>query len=171
MTTELVVRGPDYRGLWISVGIEVAAGHAVAEVVDAVKQRLRAFLAPIPAAGQGGGFRSQTGTLFGAPMADAVRGWPLRTAVRARVLLAEAARVAGVTAVADCLLAEGNGPEKPEFAMTGLDLPRILGLSVVTGEPLSIAALRGDGGAGGDGSVAGATGPLLLPVPVVPESC
>jgi len=175
VTTELIVRGPDYRGVWISVGIEVAAGYAVAEVVDAVKQRLRAFLAPIPAAGQGG-FRPQTEPLFGTDPVAVAQGWPLRTAVRARVLLAEAARVAGVTAVADCLVAEGTGPERPEIPMNGLDLPRILGLSVVTGEPVSMAALRGDGSANGSGSGSGtgsgtATAAALLPVPVVPDTC
>jgi len=137
-------------------------------VVDAVKQRLRAFLAPLGPAGTG--FDTQTGTLFGAPVDATARGWPLRTAVRSRVLLAEVARVAGVTAVADCLLADGNGPEQPEIAMNGLELPRILGLSVVTGEPLPIAALRGDALTGA-GAGTGTAGASLLPLPVVPETC
>ena len=44
VTTELIVRGPVYKPLWVSVGVDVAAGYAVAEVVEAVKQRLRQFL-------------------------------------------------------------------------------------------------------------------------------
>ena len=46
VTTELVVRGPVYNRIWVSVGVDVAAGYAVAEVVETVKQRLREFLAP-----------------------------------------------------------------------------------------------------------------------------
>jgi len=179
VTTELIVREPAYRGIWVSVGIEVAAGQAVAEVVDAVKRRLRAFLASIgPAAAPGQGYAAQATPLFAAPSVDTERGWPLRTPVRARVLLAEAARVAGVTAVVDCLLASATGSAEDDVTMTGLQLPRILGLSVVTGEPLAIDALRGDltdgtGGAGDTGGTggAGAAPETLLPVPVVPETC
>ncbi len=47
--------------------------------------------------------------------------------------------------------------------MTGLELPRVLGISVVAGEPLPIDALRG-----GTPSVPSVS---MLPVPVVPETC
>ena len=46
VTTELVLRGPLYKRIWISVGIEVGGGYTVAEVADAVKTRLRAYLSP-----------------------------------------------------------------------------------------------------------------------------
>jgi len=175
VTTELVVCGPVYKSLWISIGIDVASGFAVAEVVEAVKQRLRQFLAPIPADQSGRSYAAQSGLLFG-PQADAVaRGWPLRMAVSARVLLAETARVPGVTAVFDdVLLAEATGAEKPVVEMVGLELPRILGISVVAGEPLTIAAVRGDVNSSAGGINTGGTGPIpppLLPVPIIPESC
>ena len=175
VTTELVVCGPVYKAIWISIGIDVASGFAVAEVVEAVKQRLRQFLAPIPAILENNSFGAQTGLLFGNQTDTTSRGWPLRMAVSARVLLAETTRVAGVTSVFDdVLLAEATGSDKPVVEMVGLELPRILGISVVAGEPLPIAAVRGEmngsrGGAGSDGS--SSTHPPLLPVPIIPESC
>lgn len=167
VTTELVVRGAIYKLLWISVGVDIAAGFAVADVVEAVKQRLRTFLSPIaPEVAQGGGYAAQSGLLF-APASSAVaRGWPLRKAVSARELLAEAARVPGVTSVADVLLAEGSKAPSDVIEIVGLELPRILGISVVAGEPMSIADLRGDAGAGGP-----VVPSSLLPVPVVPRNC
>jgi hypothetical protein len=159
VTTELVVRGPVYKPIWISVGVDVTAGYSIAEVVENVKQRLRAFLAPVGPAG----YRSQTTPLFMPPAGDASRGWPLRRAVASRVLLAEAARVTGVTAVADVLLAEGGRAAGDAIEMIGLELPRVLGISVVAGEPVPIDALRGE-----TPSVPGAP---MLPVPVTPEKC
>ena len=49
--------------------------------------------------------------------------------------------------------------------MIGLELPRIVGISVVAGEPTAIDAVRG--------TATGAAPPAvqLLPVPVVPETC
>jgi hypothetical protein len=161
VTTELVVRGPVYKPIWISVGIDVTAGHSIAEVVENVKNRLRAFLAPVGPAG----YRSQITPLFMPPPEDAARGWPLRKTVASRVLLAEAARVPGVTAVADVLLAEGTRAPTDTIEMSGLELPRVLGISVVAGEPMSIEALRG--GATTPGAPAAST----LPVPVVPDKC
>jgi hypothetical protein len=161
VTTELVVRGPVYKPIWISVGIDVTAGHSIAEVVENVKNRLHAFLAPVGPAG----YRSQTTPLFMPPAEDAARGWPLRKTVASRVLLAEAARVPGVTAVADVLLAEGTRAPTDTIEMTGLELPRVLGISVVAGEPMSIDALRGAA------ATPGAPASSTLPVPVVPEKC
>ncbi|ALN64371.1 hypothetical protein GLA29479_3518 [Lysobacter antibioticus] len=166
VTTELVVRGADYKGIWISVGIEAAAGYAIAQVVDDVKRRLREVLAPIGPAGT----MPRNAALFTPRGADPARGWPLRTAVASRVLLAEVARVAGVTSVADVLLAEGELSASDVVEMSGLELPRILGISVVAGEAMSLDALRGGGGNASGGGSTGSTTPLL-PVPVVPETC
>lgn len=169
VTTELIIRGPVYKPLWISAGVDVAAGFSVAETVDAVKQRLRQFLAPISPEALQGGFAAQSGLLFGPVPNAALRGWPLRTAVSARVLLAEAARVAGVVSVAGLLLAQGTNTPTDIIDMTGLELPQVLGISVVAGDPLPIAALRGDAAAGG--GIPPATAPPILPVPVIPETC
>ena len=162
VTTELVVRGPVYKGIWISVGIDVAAGQSVAAVVESVTQKLRAALAPVGPAG----CTPRETPLFTPRTVDPERGWPLRTAVASRTLLAEAARVPGVTSVADVLLAEGSNAPADIVEMAGLELPRVVGISVVAGEPISIDALRG-AGAPADGQGVG----TLLPVPVVPQSC
>ena len=162
VTTELLLRGPDYIGIWISVGVDVAAGLSIAAVVDAAKTRLQAFLAPI---GPAGGTPDDT-PLFAPPgSVDPARGWPLRTAVSSRVLLAEVARVAGVTSVADVLLAQDGQAASDSVAMTGLQLPRVLGISVVAGDPVPIDAVRGVV------SATPAAPTQLLPVPIVPENC
>ena len=165
VTTELVVRGPTYKGLWISIGIDVASGFSIASVVAAVKARLAAFIAPVGPAGGA----PRDASLFTPRVDDAARGWPLRTAVASRVLLAEAARVAGVTSVADVLLAQDTAAATDVVEMAGLELPRILGVSVVAGDPVDIDVLRGDAAGSASGSGGGTVS--LLPVPIVPESC
>jgi hypothetical protein len=84
--------------------------------------------------------------------------------VHARALLAEAARVPGVVEVADVLLALGDGAAVDSVDISGVQLPEILGISVVRGDPIDLASLRGDG-------ATPSTGPSLLPVPVVAETC
>jgi hypothetical protein len=161
VTTELVIRGADYKGIWISVGVDIATGFSVAQVVDDVKTRLRELLRPVGPHGA----EPRDSALFTSPGVDPQRGWPLRTPVVARVLLAEAARVAGVTAVAGVRLAEGGNAEAEQVEMVALELPRVLGISVVAGDPVPIDALRG-----GSRSVDG-TRRSFLPVPVLPEAC
>ncbi len=68
--------------------------------------------------------------------------------------------------------------------MAGLELPRLVGLSVVVGDPLALDQLRGqvagpmpgttgdgatDGGTTGDGTAPGGT--AFAPIPVTPEEC
>jgi len=164
VTTELVLRGPLYKGIWVSVGITVAGGHSSAEVIDAVKQRLRAYLSPLPP--QGSGFAMASGQLYGPDVDPALRGWPLERAVHARALLAEAARAAGVVEVADVLLAAGAGGNADSVDISGIELPELLGLSVTLGDPLDLASLRGDAI-----NSPAPSGPPVLPVPVVPKTC
>lgn len=176
VTTELVVSGPIYKPIWVSIGIDVASGFSIAEVVESVKQSIRQFLTPIAKDQSSIGYAAQNGLLFGAQTDAVAKGWPLRMAVSARVLLAVTARVPGVTSVFDeVLLAEGTGATKPVIEMNGLELPRVLGVSVVVGEPLPISALRGDnvipGSANGSGTSTDSAQPSFLPVPVIPESC
>jgi hypothetical protein len=163
VTTELVVRGASYKGIWISVGIEAAAGFSIAEVVNAVKVKLMDLLKPVG----DNGCTPRATPLFTPRSVDPERGWPLRTAVSSRVLLAETARVPGVTSVADVLLAEGSFSPSDVVEMTGLELPQVLGISVVAGEPMAIDALRGDVAS----APADATAVRRLPVPIVPETC
>ena len=171
-----MVCGPVYKSIWVSIGIDVEARFSVAEVTEAVKRRLRQFLAPIASDPNQLGYAAQTGLLFGTATETAAQGWPLRRSVSARVLLAEAARVPGVTSIFDdVLLAEETGSNKAIIEMIGLELPRVLGISVVTGEPLSISSMRGDtstGALGSAGTPDDSNSPsVLLPVPIIPESC
>lgn len=163
VTTELILRGPIYKGLWISVGIEVAGGVSIAETIDAVKARLRAYLSPLPPSSD---FASTEVPLYGPETDPALRGWPLGRAVHARAVLAEAARVPGVVEVAEVLLSFGGGPTVLSVEMNGIELPEILGLSVVSGDPVDLASLRGD-----TGSSTPTAGPASLPIPVVAETC
>ena len=79
MTTELVLRGPDYVGIWISIGIEVAGGRNVSEVVEAVKTRIKAFLSPLPAPDTP---MPQLPMLYGPEIDPALRGLGVRGRVR-----------------------------------------------------------------------------------------
>lgn len=154
VTTELVLRGPIYLPLWLSVGITVAGGYTVPQVRDAVKARLRALLAParIDGATDLPGFED---------------GWPLGRAVNRLELWAEIARVAGVLRVNGVALALGSGGDvATEVPISGLQLPRLLGLSVELGDPVPIDALRGQAG-----GTTRTTGPRIVPVPTVPPEC
>jgi hypothetical protein len=162
VTTELVLSGPDYVGIWISVGIEIAGNRSAAEVIEAVTARLKAFLSPLPAAGTE---VPQLPRLYGPDVDPALRGWPLGRPVDSRTLLAEAARTPGVVSVEDVLLAEGARAPADDVALEGLELPEILGISVTLGSPLPLDVVRGAAPATATESV------RRLPVPIVAETC
>jgi hypothetical protein len=162
VTTELVLRGADYLGIWLSIGIEVEANHQTAEVVEAVKARIEQYLSPLPDPGVA--LPDLLVPLYASETDPALRGWPLGKPVNARTVLAEVARVAGVVSVADVLLASGNGPAVDQVTISGLQLPEILGISVVAGDPLPLDTVRG-------ASPATTQNPPRLPVPVVAETC
>lgn len=146
VTTELHLSGPDYQDLWVSVGVEVMSGVEQGPVLERVDVEIRRFLSPL-AGGFGGA------------------GWPLDKTVEAAEILATAARVAGISQVGEVLLADGDGNETSSIPISGLQLPRLLGISVTSGDAVPIADLLGEPPADdGDGLV-------RLPVPVVPEEC
>jgi Baseplate J-like protein len=152
VTTEVFVRGPVYRAIWVSVGIDVVPGAGVALVREDVVRALRRFLSPLPSDEP-------------AEFPHAAAGWPLRKPVIALELLAVVARVGGVRLVPGLLLAEGSGPPVDALTLSGLDLPRLVGISVVVGDPLPLDELRGAGPAAPGPPVA------VVPVPVVPQEC
>ncbi len=145
VTTELHLVGPEYRDLWVSVGVEVVPGTEQGPVLDRVEVEVRRFLSPLA-----GGFSG--------------RGWPLDKAVEAGELTAAATRAGGVARVTGLLLANAEGGQVTTLAITGFQLPRVAGIAVTAGDPVPIAELMGtvppDPGA-----------PRRLPVPVVPEEC
>lgn len=165
VTTEIALHGPKYKGIWLSVGIEVAGGHSVPETVEAVRARLAAFLSPLPnKALRGASLMPQ---LYGPEVDPSLRGWPLNRPVHAAALLAEAARAPGVVSVSELLLAQGAGPVVDEVAVQGIELPEVLGISVSVGAAAPIESLRG----AGTGDDSGDNSTRLLPVPIVAETC
>jgi hypothetical protein len=150
VTTELVLRKPSYKSIWVSVGLDIVAGASAATVREDVKRALLAKLSPLPAQ----------------PGPEATGGWPLRKAVLDRELMAEATRVPRVLLENNLLLAEGDGTPAETISMRALELPRVLGIAVAVGEPLPIEQLRG-------GLVPGEQrrGAQVLPVPAVIEEC
>jgi predicted phage baseplate assembly protein len=155
VTTEVFLRGPKYRGIWISVGFDPVAGQSVGEVRDAIKAALTAFLAPLPSPTDPGFLHART-------------GWPRLKSVVPLELLAVASRVPGVDLVRPVLViadddAKGKGSDP--VSMRGLELPRVAGISVQPGDALPLEQLRGTA------RPATAQPKTVVPVPVVPETC
>jgi hypothetical protein len=146
ITTELSVSGPVYVDIWISVSIEVMPGRDTPNVRNAVRSRLETFCSALA-----GGF---AGT-----------GWPLGAAVDPAELLVQTAQVDGVRRVDQLLIGDAGGPLSSPRALTGLQLPRLAGLSVVAGaDPIPLDELQGR-------APAVNTNPAAIPVPVVPDTC
>lgn len=163
VTTELAIRGPSYVGIWLSIGIEIAGGQSAPEVIERVRAQIRAYLRPLPRDGLS--VVDLIEPLYAAEADPALRGWPLGRSVNARNILAEAARASGVVSVAPVLLSQGTGPSVESIAMEGLQLPELLGISIVTGDPASLDSLRGT-------KVIGAVKATnRLPMPVMAETC
>jgi hypothetical protein len=84
-------------------------------------------------------------------------------------LLAEANRVDGVLSVNSVLLAEGSGAAVSEIKMSGLQLPRVAGISVTSGDPSDLDQLRGQGTP--TSTTTGGTVAEFVSVPIIPEEC
>jgi hypothetical protein len=144
VTTELFVRGPIYRNVYVSVGIQVLSGEATGPIVEAVKQELRTFLSPLRGGRDG-------------------KGWPLGGPILAREIEAIVARVAGVRLIQDDALLGGptGGPTR-QFELRSLELPRLVGLGVQVGAPVGLDELR---------NAMSTTAPGSVPLPIVPDRC
>ncbi len=151
VTTAVYLRGPVYKKIWLTVGIEVIAGFAQAQVREDVKAALKQFLAPLPPPGA---------TLDQDASAS---GWPLRKNVIALELLGVANRVHGVRLVSAVQLAGTSSTVVDQVPMVGLELPRLVAIDVAVGDAMPIADLIGQAPASAP--------PPLLPVPFVPEEC
>lgn len=145
LTTELHTVGPLYKDLWVSVSVEIIPGYASAPVTDAVRAGAEHFLSPLT-----GGFED--------------RGWPLNKAVEPGEIAASVSRVEGVAKVNELHIGDSSGALPGDFSIEGLQLPRLVGLAVVTGTAPAIAELQSGEPDRGDGQ-------RLIPVPVVPEEC
>ena len=154
--------------IWISTGINVVAGVSIAEVREAVKQAIFAFLAPLSNTSS---ITDNLTSLTTPAYASSQQGWPLSKAVTARELLAVASRVSGVLLVNDVLIAEDNKPATEQISMSGLELPRVLGIAVTIGDPMEIDLLRGQTGATAATGTTTSVPGRIVPVPVIPEEC
>src|SRR5205807_7210424 len=122
VTTEVILRGPDYIGIWISMGIRVLPGRNDGPICEAVKNAIRAFLSPLG-----------DGTQLLSDDPNTPQGWPLTKSVIDLELATVAGRVPGIDFVqSPILIAEGSGPAITRVDFTGLQLPRILGISVTS---------------------------------------
>ena len=168
ITTEIFLSAPVYKPIWISVGINVIAEKSAAEVRESVKKALLDFLAPVnPAFAANQPIALQFGVALGGQPAEFDRGWRLRKPVTAKELLAVASRVSGVMFVNEVLLAEGDNDFDEQAAMNGLELPRLMGISISIGDPLPLSQLRGTTTpTTGDGTTR-----RVVPIPVIPEEC
>ena len=166
VTTELLLRGPRYRDLWVGVGIEIlSAGSSAPQVREAAKRQVLDFLAPLRDAG----LAPTTGYSQLPPETEMRSGWPLGRAVSAAELAAVVSRVPGVRYVRGLRLFDADGSEHAEIAMQGLDLPRVAGILVVAGDAPGAADLLH--AALGDGSGSPPARKRIVPVPVIPETC
>jgi hypothetical protein len=165
VTTELFLCGPEYKSIWVSVGIEIVTGRNfdTATVREAVKERIKEFLAPIR---EGGTSLEVNTSLLTSPTAvEDRKGWPLRRAVLAAQLEVEVARVSGVAIINQLYLAGASGDSVDRIEMKGLQLPRLDGIVVSIGDALPVEQVRGDITSGTP------TRSAVVPVPVIPTEC
>jgi baseplate J-like protein len=162
VTTEVYLRGPEYVGIWISIGIQPLPGMNSAPVREAVKAAVLEFLAPIVGGPQQ--LPSDPATLLTAPQSAPVyKGWPMGKPVISLEIMAVAGRTPGVEFVQEVLLAQ-SAAAVPQVEITGLQLPRVLGISVTIGPALSLDELRG-------GTTQAAATPGAAQLPVIPGEC
>lgn len=163
VTTELHVRGPEYRPIWVSVGIQVLGGQVPSLVLQAVRDAVQAFLSPltggVPTAAPPDG-------LIGATTAQAGTGWPLDVDVRGRDVEAVATRVLGVRFVTSVRMAARAADGTVVAAvdpiiLSGLALPAATVFANV-GPPDDPAALIGS---------SKPTPSTQVAVPLVPPTC
>jgi predicted phage baseplate assembly protein len=126
VTTELYVVPPTYRQIAMSIGLAVRTGYQVDAVRRWVETILRQYLAVLPPLGPDG------------------TGWPLGRAVRIAELEAVAVQVEGVEYVTGSGLGvpDGSGGYAPVvlLALERWEVPELVDLSVVVGDPLPIGA-------------------------------
>lgn len=149
VTTELYVRGPTYVPILVSIGVSLIPGFDSSDVERRVEAAIRTFLSPIDGGFEGG-------------------GWPLSKAVESAEILATAARERGVAKVNGVLLGDAAANVRAQVDLVGLELPRILAISVTAGGatagPQSLESLIAD-------RAPVAEVAPRVPVPVLPEKC
>ncbi|HEY0069627.1 MAG TPA: baseplate J/gp47 family protein [Chloroflexia bacterium] len=176
VTTEVFLRPPTYRNVWVSVGISPVARVGLAQVIADVKAAVTAFLSPLPLKTTGAAAPAPvpgqplpvdpgTPVLYASGV-DVDQGWALGKPVLKLELMAVVSRVPGVLLVRDLLLVDENGATRDDIPMSGLDLPRLMGVSVGPGDPVGTDQLPGLGS-----TTEPTASSAFVPLPVVPEEC
>jgi hypothetical protein len=147
VTTEVYLRGPVYRDVYVTVGLQVRAGHFRDIVRRDASARLYEYLSALPPGGP-----------------DAM-GWPLNKRLLKKDLEAVITRVAGVEYVQSLHMGVESTTDIDEYAFSNLDLPVLSGLSVVDGDAEQLTAVVAGG------STSGAVPPKVVPVPVIRSKC
>ena len=150
VTTEIHLRGPKYKPIYLSVGIKVNGGSFPDTVKQVVKDRLQGYLSALPPGGPLGA------------------GWPLKKRLLDKDLEAVATRVPGVDYVEGLELGDGTPADLTEILLSGLQLPKVIGLQVTEGQPEPLSSLFGRPTTVPDGQPPPAE---ILPVPVIKTSC
>ena len=159
VTTELCLRGPTYRSIWVSVGFDPLPGVSVAVVTEAIRTRLLSLLHPLSSSSA----PNEDPLSPAGPILSWGGGWPLRKPVIALELAAEIARVPGVRLVSEVQLLGAPGQRVSQISLTGLELPRLVALAVTPGGAIAVENLRGTGPS--------APPPPTVPVPISPGEC
>ncbi|KAB8141606.1 putative baseplate assembly protein [Chloroflexia bacterium SDU3-3] len=167
ITTEIYVRGPAYIPIWVTVGVQFAAGRMRELVRRDIQQALRDFLSPLVGGPPVEDAPPVCGHADAGPCAQRGAGWPLGLEVRQQDLEATMTRVPGVRYVTGVRMAAQppGGPlanDVQRVAIAGLQLPYMVALSVTEGAPEDPASLLG---------LRPAPTGKIFPVPVLPRKC
>jgi hypothetical protein len=147
VTTEIYVRGPVYLPVYISVGIRVRAGYFEDEVRATVRSVLNLYLSS------------------NRPGGPEQLGWPLNKRLMRKDLEAVVTRVPGVEFVESLELGVTSPADIAEYDMTGLQLPVVVGLNVVSGVAEPLAEVFGTQMTPTD------PGTRVVPIPVSKAKC
>ena len=145
LTTEVHVVGPDYQDLSVSVGFDIIAGKDVATVTQAINAAIANYLSPT----EGG----PSGT-----------GWPLGKNVIPGELLAQAARVDGISDIEGVSMWDGSNNPIATLQIANIQLPRLDQVRANLGAANDLTQTSTAG-------TSGASATNLVPVPVIPASC
>jgi hypothetical protein len=146
VTTEIYVRGPEYQPVYISVGIQVRAGFFVDQVQQDAETQLRFYLSSLP------------------PGGSDLQGWPLNKRLVSKDLEAVVTRVPGVEYVESLEMGVQSPQSITDYDLSGLQLPRVVGVSVRQGSAEPLASIFAPVG----------TAPSLtqtVPIPVSKAKC
>lgn len=160
VTTEVLLRGPVYKPISVSLGVKLVPGADRPTVMRAVEKAVRRFLSPLP---DPGAALDDLSPLLTPGASTRSKGWPLGQSVYPLEIAAAVSRVDGVAWVSEVRLGGGGDAEDQPISMRKLELPQLARFSCSEGQARTIKELYGDRPA--------PAGKKIVPVPVIPEEC